>query len=201
MSKIAYVLPKNEAELTKIQDQAIRAANTAHSRIQLALVATVHHLATNHDIRVARRLVDGLHETVRGKALVEFLSKFGHLIVGEVIEQGPDGKNRTITTFTRIKGTAEEHSIAIRETWEECKATMWSDLKKENPYKGFSLEAALKQVLVQAKAAQKKALDGADNVSLGDVSDSTIQAVLALCNFEAIIPANDGEQNEQAQVA
>lgn len=200
MSKIAYVLPKNEAELTKIQDQAIRAANTARSRIQLALVATVHHLATNHDVRVARRLVDGLQETVRGKALVEFICKFGHVIVGELVEER-DGKNVTVTTFTRIKGDADAHNAAVRETWEECKATMWWDLKQENPYKGFSLEARLKALLKEAETARSKAEAGADNVSLDDVSDKTIQAVLRLCNFEAIIPANDGEQDVQAQVA
>lgn len=191
MNAPKYVLPKDNAELNKIQDQAIRAANSARNKIQLALVATVHHLAQHHDVRVARRLVDGLHDTVRGKALVEFLTKFGHVIVTEVTEE-VDGKKKTVTTFSRIKGTAEEHSIAIRKTWEECKATMWWDLKKENPYKGFSLEDALKRVIREATLAQEKALNGADNVSLDNVSDATIKQVLALCKFDAIIdPAND----------
>lgn len=198
MSKIAYSLPKNETELNKIQDSAIRAANSARTKIQLALVATVYHLSQHHDVRVARRLVDGLGETVRGKALVEYLSKFGHLTVGELIEER-DGKNVTVTTFTRIKGDAEAHTVAIRESFEEAKATMWWNLKKENPYKGFSLNDALKNVLAQAKSAQKKALDGATGVTLDDVSDDTIRAVLALCKFDAIIePANDSASNDAA---
>ena len=136
----------------------------------------------------------------RPKALVEFLSKFGHVIVGEVVEER-DGKNVSVTTFTRIKGTADEHNAAVRGTWEACKDTMWWTLKQENPYKGFSLNDALKAVIKQAKAAQAKAADGAENVSLDDVNDSVIQEVLALCKFEAIIGADNDEENVQAQVA
>lgn len=200
MSKIAYTLPKDNAELVKVQDSAIRAANSARNKIQLALVATVHHLAQHHDVRMARRLVDGLGDTVRGKALVEFLTKFGHLRVGEVTEER-DGKNVVVTTFVTIKGNADEHNASVRETWEACKETMWWTLKQENPYKGFSLNDALKSVIKQAKAAQSKAAEGADNVSLDDVNDSVIREVLALCKFDAIIDGANDDSNESAVAA
>lgn len=197
-----YTFAKTTADLDKIQDKAIKAATNARNLIQLALVATVHHLAVNHDIRVARRLVDGLHETVRGKALVQFLTKYGCLNVGEVDVVGEDGKTSKTTTFTTIQGNADEHAAAIRELFEECKAKMWWTFKAPNPYKGFNLQQYLSNGIKQAQAAAEKIGKGeaeADALSL-DVNDTTIRSILALCKFDAILaPANDeAAASEQA---
>lgn len=193
---IKYTFANDNAGLNKIQDKAIRAANNARNLIQLALVATVHHLAQNHDVNVARRLIDGLHETVRGKALVEFLAKYGHLTVGEQVTE-VDGKEVKTTTFTGIKGNAEEHSRAIRETFDECKETMWWTLKRENPYKGFDMQQALNTVINQYQTALKRIAEGkADNDKLStEVNDKTIRALLAIVKFDIIEPVagNDDE--------
>lgn len=193
MNTPKYTLPKTLDDLNKIQDKAIKAATNARNIIQIALVATVHHLAINHDPRVAARLVDGLSETVRGKALVEYLSRFGHLNVGQM-DVEVDGKKKTITTFTSIKGKAAEHAASVRGTWDECKATMWWSLKAENPFKGFDMDARLKALLAEAKRASEKVSEGkaaADTVNV-KANDATIRSLLALCKFEAIAnPAND----------
>lgn len=203
MNKITYILPKTGAELDKVQDKAIRAATNARNLIQIALVATVHHLAVNHDVRVARRLVDGLHETVRGKALVQFLAQFGHLNVGEMEVTDETGKATNIITFTSIKGNAEEHAQAVRESWQACKDTMWWSLKQENPYKGFNLQEYLNNGIRQYQAALKKVQAGeagADKL-VTDVNDATIRAILALCKFDAIAPAANDKGDEAVHAA
>jgi len=197
MSAIKYVMPKTAADLDKVQDKAIRAANNARNLIQIALIATVHHLAINHDVRVARRLVDGLHETVRGKALVQFLTKYGCLTVGEVEVEDPiTAKKSKITTFTGIVGNADEHNAKVREVFEEAKETMWWSLKPENPYKGFDLQTYLANGLAQVQKAAKLIEEGkAPPTALStDVNDKTIRALLALVRFDTIgVPANGGE--------
>lgn len=194
-----YILPKSADELTKVQDKAIRAATNARNLIQIALVATVHHLAVNHDVQVARRLVDGLQETVRGQAIVKYIADFGHLNIGEM-EVEVDGKVKTVTTFTSIKGNGDEHAEACRKSWEDCKATMWWTLKQSNPYKGFTLQEKLSAVLAQYQTALKRINEGKagdDSINL-EVNDTTIKAVLALCKFETIaVPAN-GDNVEAA---
>lgn len=189
--KITYAFAKDNAGLTKIQDKAIRAATSARVAIQIALIATVHHLAQFHDVNMARRLVDGLQETVRGKALVEFLTKYGCLTVGEVITVDKNGKEVKGLSFDGIKGSAEEHSLAIRALFDEAKAKMWWALKQDKPFVGFDMQKALDSVLVQLKSAQKKVVDGkgtADQIST-EVNDVTIRTIMAMCNFDIIEPA------------
>ena len=76
--------------------------------------------------------------------------------------------------------------------------TMWFDLKKANPFKGYDLDAKLQTVIKQHKAMIDKAGDMSEDdlalVSLG-VSDATINALLNLCNFEAIITDSVEEIN------
>jgi hypothetical protein len=199
MNAPKYILPKSAAELSKVQDKAIKAANNARNLIQIALVATIHHLTINHDVQVARRLVDGLHETVRGQAIVKYLAEFGHLNIGEM-EIEVDGKVKTVTTFTSIKGNGDEHAAACRKSWEDCKATMWWTLKQSNPYKGFSLQEKLSAVLSQYQTALKRISEGkAGDDSLDtSVNDTTIKAILALCHFDAIAAPANGDNMKAA---
>lgn len=192
MSKINYAFAKDGSDIEKVQDKAIRAANNARVQIQVALVATVAHLAQFHDIRIARRLVDGLHETVRGKALVDYLCRFGHLTVGKVKMVDANGKEQEVDTFNGLACKAEDHAALVASTFngeDGAKATMWWTLKVQNPYKGFSLEQALQSVLAMNKKAREKVEKGeatADQINT-EVNDKTIRAVLALANFDAII--------------
>lgn len=193
MNAVKYTLPKSGDELLKIQDKAIRAANNARILIQQALVGTVHHLAIHHDVRMANRLVDGLRETVRGKAIVEYLTKYGHLTVGDV-EVEVDGKAKTVQQFTglSVRG-GEAHAKVVRETFEEAKATLWWTLKRENPYAGFDMQKALDTVIKHYQTALKKVQAGevGEEKLSTEVNDTTIRALLAIVKFDTIAePAN-----------
>ena len=172
--------------LSKIQDSAIRAAGNARVKIQIALVATVAHLQRNHDVQVARRLVDGLQETVRGKALITYLCQFGHLTVGKVEIEGKE-----VETFSGIIGNGEEHAAAVRASFDEAKATMWWTVAKGNvnQFKAWSLDKALQNLIASNERKVKKAQENPELAAQVDteVSDKTMQAVLAMCNFDAII--------------
>lgn len=171
---IKYTTAKDVAALEKLQDKAIKSVQSARVHIQVALVATVIHMGTHGDWTVATRLVDGLGNTVNGKAIVEWLKLFGNLNVGD------DG-------FT---GFAEKgFKAAILGTLDAAKATMWWELKVQNPYKGFSLEAQLKAVIKNHNKAMELVEGDATLADKVDVSvnDATIRQVLALCHFDAII--------------
>lgn len=172
MTAIKYVFAKNAAELETIQGKAIKSVQSARVAVQIAAVATIRHAYEHGDWTYAQKLVDGLGNTVNGAALVEWFKQYGGLTVGD------EG-------FTGWSGA--DH---IKENFEKAKATMWWELKKANPFKGFSLEAALQAVIKQHTDINKK-LEGMQEedkqkVSF-EVNDATIQAVLKLCNFEAII--------------
>lgn len=188
METIKYNLNIKTAEdVTKVQDAAIKAASSARVKIQVALVATLIHLAKFHDVQMARRLVDGLNDTVRGNALVKWLTKYGHLTVGTIEVQDGE-KTRKVETFNGIVGGADDHAKSIRESLDEAKAEMWwAMIKAKSPYK-FDADAALNAVLAQAKSAMKKVADGkanAEDVSI-TVNDATVQAVLAFAKFEPV---------------
>ena len=175
---IKYVFAANSAELEKIQAKAVRSVQSARVMVQIAAVATIKHAYDHGDWTYAQKLVDGLGNTVNGAALVEWFKVYGGLTTDDKGFIGWSGKEY------------------IKENFEAAKSTMWWELKKQSPFKGFNLEAALQQVIKQHHAAQEK-LDGLSDEDKEKVSftvnDATIQAVLKLCNFEAII-----EQDEAA---
>lgn len=182
MTAIKYVFAKDAAGLEKIQANAIKSVTKARVCVQVAAVATIRHAFEHGDWTYAQRLVDGLGNTVNGAALVEWFAQFGGLTVEE-------GKG-----FSGWKG-----KDYIEANFDQAKAVMWWDLKKKNPYAGFSLEAALQKVIKDHEAAQKKlaALSEEDKKKVEfQVNDATIQAVLKLCNFEVII--NDEPMAEAA---
>lgn len=185
---IKYTTAKDVASLEKLQDKAIKSVQSARVHIQVALVATVIHMGTHGDWTVATRLVDGLGNTVNGKAIVEWFKMFGNLNVGDA----------GFTGFTD-KG----FKAAILGTLDAAKATMWWELKPQNPYKGFSLEAALKAVIKNHNKAMEM-VDGdatlADKVDVA-VNDATIRQVLALCNFNAIVQDASETDKIAAEIA
>lgn len=194
MSKIAYKTAKDLADLKKIQDSAIRSAKTMRSNIQIALVATTIHLVQHRDYTLASRLVDGLGDGVNGAAVVEWLKKYAGLTVGEVMVM-VDGKEVKRQGFT---GLIDDHSNVVRGTFDEAKDTMWWELKKQNPYKGFDINASLRSLLAAAKKAQQKVADGevsAEDVNLDNVDDSILKQVLALVNFEPLVLGDAGNDD------
>ena len=184
MAAIKYVFAKNAADLEKIQATAVKSVQKARIQVQIAAVATIRHAFEHGDYTYAQKLVDALGNTVNGAALVEWFVVYGGL---EASDEG----------FIGWKG--KDH---IKDKFEEAKAKMWWELKVKNPFKGYSLEEALKKVISQHAEMQKK-LKGMNEEEQAKVdmhvNDATIQAVLKLCNFEAIIrPEEQEEQQEQA---
>lgn len=177
MTAIKYVFAKDAADLEKIQGKAIKSVQSARVAVQIAAVATIKHAYVHGDWSYAQKLITGLGNTVNGAALVEWFKTYGGLKVSDEGFTGWSGKDY------------------IEANFEKAKATMWWDLKKANPFKGFSLEQALQAVIKQHTDASKKldALTEEEKAKVDfKVNDATIQAVLGLCNFQAII------QDEQA---
>lgn len=172
MSKIKYVITDDTAKVTKLQDAAIRSANKVRVQVQIALVATAAHIAKHGDYTIAQRIVDGLGNTVNGRAVVEWLVKYAGVTVAE------DGKG--------FGGLVKDREKIIRERFDEAKATMWWELKVQQPFKGFSLEQALQQVIKRHIAAVEQAGDHAELVQT-EVSENTIRQVMQLAHFEKLL--------------
>lgn len=175
---IKYTVAKDTKALEALQDKAIKSVNSMRVHIQVALVATILHMGTHGDWTVASRLVDGLGNSVNGKAIVQWFKDYGNMSTND----------EGFTGFTN-----KDFKKAILATLDAAKEKMWWELKVQSPFKGFSLEAALQSVIKNHKLATAKV---ADDASLADsvdvtVNDATIRQVLTLCNFDAII-ANAG---------
>lgn len=180
---IQYVMPKNAKELEAIHSTAIQSVNTARVNVQIAAVATLRHAYVHGDWTYAQKLVDGLGNTINGKALVEWFKVYGGLEVGDEGFIAWSGKDY------------------IKEKFQEAKEKMWWDLKIANPYKGFNLEEALQRVLKDhAKAKDQLAKlpeDQKEKVVL-TANEATIQAVLKLVNFEQLLEPKQDEEEQAA---
>lgn len=182
---IKYAMPKDAAELARMCAKAVKSVQSARVSVQQAAVAVLWHALKHGDYTAATSLVNDLGNTINGKALIEFFVKFGGLKV-----------DAETNSFTGWKG-----KDFIEENFNDAKATMWWDLKLQQPFKGFDLEAALQQVIKRHKETQEKlvGLTEEDKAKVKlTVNDATIQQVLALCNFEAVINEELNVPAEQA---
>lgn len=184
MTAIKYAMPKDAAELAKMCAKAVKSVQSARVSVQQAAVGVLYHAFKHGDYTAATTLVNDLGNTINGAALVEFFKVYGGLKINE--EQG---------CFDGWQGKQ-----FIEDNFNDAKAKMWWELKVKQPFKGFDLEAALQQVIKRHKEAQEKivGMTPEDQAKVNvKVNDATIQQVLAMCNFEAII----GEAVEGAQEA
>ncbi len=188
MSKIKYVSPKDVNELNAIQDRAIKGVHRARDLVQIALVATIIHTAKHNDYSGAQRLVEGVGNAANGAAMVEFFVRFGGLLVSE------DGKG-----FGGWQGPEY-----IKNNLDDAKATMWWELKKANPFKGYNAEAEIQRLIKNYKAMQTKASElpdeDKDKINL-TISDESIKALLSLANFEAIITGGDAVNETEVSLS
>jgi len=185
MAAIKYLTPKDAAAVDAIIGRAIKSVNKARVDVQIASVAILMHAEKHGDWSKANDLVLGLGNTINGKALVEWFVVYGGLIVDE--EQG-----------CFVGWSKAEH---IRAKFSDAKAKMWWDLKVQSPFKGFDLEAALLKVCKDHAAVVKKmaAMPEEDQKKVKlMVNDSTIQAVIGLCNFEVMF---DDKKEEEVEAA
>lgn len=186
-----YTLPKDAKELDTLINSAIKAATTMRTKVQQASVAVLHHAYLHGDYTKANDLVEGLGHGVKRDSLVEWFVVYGGLTINE------EG-----TAFGGWKG--KEH---IKSSFEMAKETMWYELKKANPFKGFNLEQEITKLLKRKNKIEQEmeGMDEADKelVSL-NVNDATIQALLNAVNFEAVVdgeePANDLDAELEAEL-
>ena len=172
MKAIKYVFAKDVAGLEKIQASAVKSVQNARVSVQIAAVATIRHAFEHGDWTYAGKLVTALGNTINGKALVEWFKLYGGLKTDDTGFIGWSGKEY------------------IEANFEKAKAGMWWELKATSPFKGFDLEAALQKVIKDHNAIQEKVIGMTDEDKAKVkmvVNDATIQAVLKLCNFDAII--------------
>jgi hypothetical protein len=175
-TKIKYVITANAKELEAVQNKAIKSVVSARVAVQVAAVATISHAFKHGDWTYAQRLVDGLGNTVNGAALVEWFKVYGGLTTND------EG-------FSGWKGAKH-----IEAMFQKAKETMWWDLKKVSPFKGYSLEENLLALIKNHKAmlAKQANMSEEDKAKVSiTVNNDTIQAVCALCNFEAILTSED----------
>src|SRR3546814_547492 len=112
---IKYTTAKDTKALEALQDKAIRSVQSARVHIQVALVATILHMGKHGDWTVASRLVDGLGNTVNGKAIVQWFKDYGNL--------STDDKGF-------IGFTEKDFNKAILSTLDDVKAKMWWEDRK-----------------------------------------------------------------------
>lgn len=181
MKAIKYEFAKDAAGLEKIQAKAVKSVQSARVSVQVAAVATIRHAYEHGDWSYAGKLVEALGNTINGKALVEWFKLYGGLKVDD-------------TGFIGWSG-----ADYIKDNFEKAKAGMWWELKAASPFKGFDLESALQRVIKEHNAVQEKIVGLTDEdkakVKL-HVNDATIQAVLKLCNFDAIIGEEEVKDDE-----
>lgn len=185
MKAIKYVFAKTSADLEKIQATAVRSVQKAREQVQIAAVATIKHAHECGDWTYAQKLVEALGNTINGKALVEWFKLYGGLKTDD-------------TGFIGWSGAAH-----IEQSFEKAKAGMWWELKAASPFKGFDLEAALQKVIKDHNAIQEKVVGLSDEDKAKvkmTVNDATIQAVLKLCNFDAIIGAEEVQDDERPDI-
>lgn len=183
MKAIKYVFAKDAAGLEKIQANAVKSVQKARETIQIAAVATIRHAYEHGDWSYAGKLVEALGNTINGKALVEWFKLYGGLKTDDTGFIGWSGKE------------------FIEANFEKAKAGMWWELKAASPFKGFSLEEALQNVIKNHKAIADKVvgMTPEDQAKVNfEVNDATIQAVLKLCNFDAIIGDDESGVGEGA---
>lgn len=188
MTKLKYLVAKNDADLNLIQGRAVKATHKARDLVQIALVATIIHLAQHGNRTVADQFVAGLGNTVNSAAVVEWFVQFGGLTVNE------EG-----TGFGGWQGADYIKDNLNREGG--AKDTMWWELKKVNPFKGYNADAEIMRLVKNYKAMQAKAQgDDADKINL-TISDESIKALLNLANFNVLIEGEAANGDEVVEMA
>ncbi len=155
-------------------DSSIKAVKGARNSIQVTLVAMIMHMHKHGDhdtvCKQANRLVEGCGNAINSRALVEYMVEFGGLVVGKDAEgnEGFTGWSGREHIEQRFNPNEDENKLVAKGT----KACMWWEFKLASPWKGFSLEDALTQVLTRQEAAIEKAGDDAELLALVDTSVS-----------------------------
>jgi len=148
-------------------DGSIKAAvsgyDDAKKKIQVACVSILAHAEKCGDYTKANTLIDSL-KGLNQRALVEFFVRFGGFIVDE--EAGK---------FSGWNGKE-----FIRKGFQDAKATMWWDLKPQNPFEGYSLDADVARVIDKAEKNLKKLAKHPEYGAIININTAKLEALKAL---------------------
>ncbi len=153
---VKYKTFKNTAELDTYVAGTLADAQKLKIRVQIALVGTAIEIQKHGDWPRANKFIKALGNGLNNNAIVEWCSEY----MGLTIDDGAQ-------EFTGWQG-----ADYIKENFEKAKSVMWFDLKKQNPWKGFDLDAELDKLLKKAAAAQAKLAkdSGLENVVVIDTA-------------------------------
>ncbi len=190
MSKIIYKPAKTANDLLSMIKRDSDKAESVRKGVQVTAVAVLLHAYHHGDYTFATKHVNALGDGINAAALVEFYATFGGLEVDE--ETGE---------FCGWLGKAH-----IKENIEGAKSTMWWSLRKQNPWKGYDLDAQLLKVVKGLGNAQKKVEDMEELSSLVSiqVSSATKQAVLhsmglTMADVKALVPEKQPTSKERKE--
>lgn len=197
---IRYVTPANEAGLKTLVTKAINSYGKARIAVQVAIIAILCHAAKHHDYTQASALVNGLGKTKTARDVVLFFQDFG----GFGVKKNPDKPDEKAEGFNDWKGpdyiTADMGDGRSR--LDHAKATMFWQYKQPtgDVFRQYSLEEMARQFIQRHENAKKQAAKG--KAELDDtLSDTTMQAVLNLVQFERVAKGSRKAAEAGAKVA
>ena len=154
---IKYTAFADAKALDKAIDSTFKKAQSLRADIQNVAVGILLHAYHHGDYTRAQVLVDGLGQSVRGKALVDWFVQYGGLQVGKV------GGNKD--GFVGWQG-----ADFIKAHIDDAKAKMWWECKPEAPFAGFDMASELQRLIARAEKSVKQA-DKLRREGLGEDAD------------------------------
>ncbi len=159
-------------ELDKAIDSTIRKAQTLQAEVQIVAIGILQHAHKHGDYTRAERLVLGVGDGIRGKALVDWFVQYGGLLVGEDAEIGKG--------FIGWQG--KEY---IEAHFDDAKAKMWWTCKPESPFSGFDISDEVEKLIKRGeknmRLAEKMRQEGrAEEASSIVVSADVLDALRKL---------------------
>lgn len=188
---INYSLPKNKQETDSLINKAWQAIESSTKAVQIALVATIYHAYKHGDWTIANRFALECPKEAKQKFMVDWLVKFGGLVVGEV----PQDNGQPITQFVGWKGKE-----FIKENFELAKDTLWTKaIKQEAGIVNFDLNEEARK-FANKMGKKLKSIENLPTDRKGDVkievNEETIRMLLGLLNVnpsELVIEPTNAE--------
>ena len=189
MTKLTYTLSNDGKVVAKLIEVAGQHAKSLRHSIQIAAVAIIYHAMKHSDYSKANDLLTVVGHGVKRDSLVKFFKDYAGLTskAGSNKFDGWQGKDFMKANFNAAKDQ------------------MWWELKKDesNGFNGYSLEDSLKTLLSKHNAMMKKAakMNEEDKAKVNsEVSSLTIEALLALTDFEVLPVSDDSDDDLDAEL-
>ena len=155
MSKVTY-RQNTLVNVDKCITDAHESWQSTQKKIQIAVVSVIMHIKEHGDYRKANTLVNGLKGINQAGVVEAFVMQGGQVSEEEKGFSAWDVSKIDIKT---------------------AKATMWWDLKPQNPWKGYNLKDALLKVVSDSSKASKRVFKDADLADVVDIDEELLQGL------------------------